>query len=207
MTQDRFSDAVELADGPEDAGMAAAVERVREILVEGERLDGYAPQRRIFALVARRAIVVATSGRCLIIRRNLISGFVMQDIRWQDVVDVQLEEGTFASTLTISTQDGTVHRVGGLRKAAARRVYVLCQAQEQAWREKNRVREMEEARARAGGVHVGTSPVHIDDVGAAAGTASDAPAARLQRAKELLDQGLISDAEYESVKAKVLSDL
>lgn len=206
MADDRI-DAVELADGPEDFGMAAAVERVREILVEGERLEGYAPQRRAFALLNRRAIVVATSGRCLIIRRNLISGFMMQDIRWQDVTDVRLEEGTFASTLTIATQDGTVHRVGGLRKAASRRVYVVCQAQEQAWREKNRVREMEEARARAGGVHVGTSPVHIDDIGAAGGAASDAPAARLQRAKELLDQGLISDAEYEAVKAKVLADL
>jgi hypothetical protein len=41
----------------------------------------------------------------------------------------------------------------------------------------------------------------------AAGDSAQAPAARLQRAKEMRDQGLLTDAEFEQVKARILSDL
>ena len=43
--------------------------------------------------------------------------------------------------------------VFGLNPEQAQAVYRICQAQDQAWREKRRVREMEELRARSGGVH------------------------------------------------------
>jgi hypothetical protein len=33
------------------------------------------------------------------------------------------------------------------------------------------------------------------------------PQARLQRAKDMLDDGLLSDAEYEQVKARILGEL
>ena len=57
--------------------------------------------------------------------------------------------------------------------------------------------DMEEARAKSGGVYLGPT-------GGAAAPAED-PVAKLARAKQMLDQGLISEAEYESVKAKILS--
>jgi hypothetical protein len=37
--------------------------------------------------------------------------------------------------------------------------------------------------------------------------ANRSPQARLQRAKEMLDQGLLTDAEYEQVKARILGEL
>ena len=74
---------------------------------------------------------------------------------------------------------------------------------EQEWREKRRIREMEQDRAKAGGVYMG----HVPGVGvpAAPDVAAD-PVAKLAKAKAMLEQGLISEAEYDTLKAKVLSD-
>jgi hypothetical protein len=99
--------------------------------------------------------------------------------------------------------------IDGLRKEEAEAVYRYCQTQEQAWREKRRIREMEELRAKSGGIHLNS--LGATSEGRALPTAgvheSDDPAARLQRSKQMHQQGLISDAEYESVKAKIVSML
>jgi hypothetical protein len=47
-------------------------------------------------------------------------------------------------------------------------------------------------------------------MGAAAGATdegSQALAGRLQRAKDMLQQGLLTDAEFEQIKARILSEL
>ena len=85
----------------------------------------------------------------------------------------------------------------GLRKAPAQAVYRICQAQDQSWREKRRVRELEELRARSGGIQLPAA--------GAAGGESSSTARRLQEARQMLDARLISDAEYEAIKAKIVS--
>ena len=78
-------------------------------------------------------------------------------------------------------------------------MYRICQDQDQAWREKRRVRELEELRARSGGIQVSPGP-------AALGAAGERDAVRrLKEAKEMLDARLITDAEYEAIKAKIIS--
>ena len=60
-------------------------------------------------------------------------------------------------------------------------------------------------RAKSGGVHLGGG---VGGLPASGGDdASRSPQARLQRAKEMLDQGLLTDAEYEQVKARILGEL
>jgi len=61
------------------------------------------------------------------------------------------------------------------------------------------VRELEELRARSGGIQVSSGPV-----AAGAAPAGDA-VRRLQEAKQMLDARLITDAEYEAIKAKIIS--
>jgi hypothetical protein len=61
------------------------------------------------------------------------------------------------------------------------------------------VRDMEEARAKSGGVYLGSME--------GAGSSAEDPVAKLAKAKQMLDQGLISEAEYESVKAKILASM
>ena len=191
------------------------LDAIRSLLIPGERLESHAIQRRLFALTHRRLVVGATSGRLIAVQRGLVSGFTVQDLRWQDLRDAQLQVGIFGATLTVSADQGNdlagaegtprVFSFTGLRKAQAQEVYRACQFQEQAWREKRRVRELEELRAKSGGVHLGGG---VGGLPAGGGDdASRSPQARLQRAKEMLDQGLLTDAEYEQVKARILGEL
>jgi hypothetical protein len=92
----------------------------------------------------------------------------------------------------------------GLFKDQAQAMYRICQQHDQVWREKRRVRELEELRAKSGGVQIsGASPAYS---GEAPGAESE-PARRLRQAREMLDAKLISDSEFESIKAKIVSGL
>jgi hypothetical protein len=202
-----------VARGP----IALALQQVTELLTPGESLQAVAIQRQYVYLAerSRRKIVAATPARLIVMHRHVFGGFDVFDVRWQDLEAAQISEGTFGATLTFTVRDtdhamlvkdmagGGTLRVAGLRKAAAQEVYRVCQSQERSWREKNRVREMEELRAKAGGIQFGASP------GTTGGSNTAEPDAlsRLERASEMLKKGLISDSEYESVKAKILSAL
>ena len=113
--------------------------RVGEFLVPGERAEAWAVQRRAFALLSRRSIVVATTGRLLIFKRNLITGYRMREVRWQDVASARIRVGIFGADLNVGVLNGaklaTAKRVRGsvlvhgLRKAHAQDVYRLCATQ------------------------------------------------------------------------------
>jgi len=193
-----------------DSGLQKAVEHIRALLIDGETLDAWAAQRRLFALTHRRVVIAATSGRFLGLRRGLFGGFDLTDLRWQDLKDAAIRVGIFGADVTL-TVEATADLAGttlferklvfsGLQKDEAQQVYRLCQGHEQAWREKRRVRELEEMRAKSGGVQIGTAPA------LPSGQSND-PVARLQQAKQMLDAKLISDAEYEALKAKILGGL
>ncbi len=76
------------------------------------------------------------------------------DYQWQDVLDVSMKQGMLSTEIVIETAAGK-QEIGAIEKEQARRLYGLAQQLEQEWREKRRVREMEEARAKAGGVYMG----------------------------------------------------
>jgi hypothetical protein len=197
---------------PEDARVVEALRQVQAILVPGETLQAFAIQRRLFALTHRRMIVAATSGRFIIVSRGLIGGYTPIDIRWQDIEDARLQVGIFAADISVSSRNredlaSAGHIAGrltisGLRKQQAQEVYRVSQAQEQAWREKRRIRDLDELRAKSGGVQFGSAGGF-----AAPGDDSVDPMVRLQRAKEMLANGLITDAEYESIKARIVDRL
>ena len=198
-----------MADFPEtfEPGLRHAFQSLQATLIPGETLEAVAVQRRVYALRHRRQLLAATSGRLICIQRGLLGGYQVIDRRWQDLEGVHLKVGVLAADLSVqvgaSTDlagdgSGAAQRLEftGLRKDGAQAVYRICQAQDQAWREKRRVRELEELRARSGGMQLNTA--------ASQGTGADA-VARLQQAKALLEARLISDSEYESIKAKIVS--
>jgi hypothetical protein len=197
----------------EDPRVTRALSELRALLVPGETLEAYAVQRRLFALTRRRMLVAATSGRFICIARGLFGGYTPVDVRWQDLEDARLRVGIFGADLTIVSmnredlasagQIGSTIAVVGLRKEQAERVYRVCQAQEQSWREKRRIRDLDELRAKSGGIQLGASA----GAAGAAAAGDDDPVARLQRAKEMLNSGLITDAEFESIKAKIVDRL
>jgi len=204
---------VEPNGAAEEAGLEGPLADLRSVLIEGEAIEAFAIQRRLFAMVHRRVVVAATSGRLIVITRPLLGGFNLVTVRWQDLEEVTLRVGVFAADLgiragkatdlaSLGTSGSQSVELKGLRKAQAQAVYRICQAQDQAWREKRRVRELEELRARSGGIQVMSgSPASLG--GAAAG--GDDAARRLQEAQRLRDARLITDAEYEAIKARIVS--
>jgi len=109
-------------------------------------------------------VVVATSGRLIALQRHVFGGYTLHDIRWQDMKDAHLSAGPLAADLQLSAFSqpdlataGQLRSlvIPGLRKEQAQAVYRLCQANDQAWREKRRIRELEELRAKSGGIQMG----------------------------------------------------
>jgi Bacterial PH domain len=200
-----------------EAGLRRAMDHLQSVLIPGESLEAWAVQRRVFALKHRRLLVAATSGRLICIARKLIGGFDLRDLRWQDLEDVKLRVGIFSADLSVRTgraadlasQGASANQlmeIAGLRKAPAEAVYRICQAQDQQWREKRRIRELEELRARAGGIQfsAGAAPAAAAPAAGASAGVSDT-VRRLQDAKQMLDSKLITDSEYEAIKARIVS--
>jgi hypothetical protein len=178
-------------------------------------LEAWAAQRRIYALTHRRICIAATSGRFISLTRRLLGGYESADIRWQDLRETHISAGLLAADLTlvaqasadlnIAAEPSRVLRFEGLNKDQAQAMYRICQQHDQVWREKRRVRELEELRAKSGGVQL-SGGSYAGGGEAAAGGESE-PARRLRQAREMLDAKLISDAEFESIKAKIVSGL
>ena len=187
-----------------------ALEYLNSVLVKGETLEAWTVQRRLFALVNRRILIAATSGRFIKIRRGILGGFEMADFRWQDLGDARIKVGIFGADIFMkifsstdlaisenSTQDLILK---GFRKEGTQQIYRLAQAQDQSWREKRRIRELEELRAKSGGITLG------NNLGTQqAGNTSEDTVSKLQQAKQMLDNKLITDSEYESIKARLIS--
>jgi len=197
---------------PAEPGLSRPLEHLRSVLIPAETLEAWAVQRRVFALTHRRILIAATSGRLIMLTRHLLGGYDVTDIRWQDLEEVTLHVGIFGANLSIragraadlasqGSSGGRRLDFTGLRKEQGQAVYRICQAQDQAWREKRRVRELEELRARSGGIQVSSSPTSM--LGSAAGAAD--PVQRLQEARQMLEAKLITDAEYEAIKARIVS--
>ena len=212
-----------------EPGLQRPLEDLKSVLIPAETLEAWAVQRRLFALTHRRILLAATSGRLLWIERRLLGGFDVSNVRWQDLEEVSLHVGIFGAGLVVRSgaaadlaSEGNSgsqrYEFRGLRKAQAQAVYRICQAQDQAWREKRRIRELEELRARSGGFQIAggpsggyasaAAPAPASSAATAGGaSAISAPSAaqRLIEAKQLLDARLISDSEYEAIKARIVA--
>ena len=66
------------------------------------------------------------------------------------------------------------------------------------------MRDLDELRAQSGGVNLGGA---LSGAAANLVAAGGDPTERLRKAKQMLDDGLITDAEYETIKARVVDGL
>ena len=190
--------------------IARAIEKLHSVLTAGEDVKEIVFQLRLWALTHRRSLVATTDRRIIFFRRGLLGGFNMTDFQWQDVKDVHVKEHFFpaylGADLAIVSTNGRKVKMSGLDSDKARKIYAYAQAQEQAWREKNRIREIEEMRAKSGGITLNGSGSPVGAPVAAPAGAVDMTQ-KLKEAKELLDCGAISDAEFETVKARYLNNM
>ena len=161
-------------------------------------------QQRLFALFSRRELVAITSSRLIEIRRSRLGGFDMKDYQWKDLHDARMSENIipniFGAKLELVVRSGNNDiEIDGLPSAVASTIYSHAQAQEQEWEEKNRIRDLEEKRAMSG-----ASVVNVGGKGTPTSEEGDLFTS-LEKAKKLFDTGVISDAEYQELKAKIIS--
>jgi len=206
-------------DISEDVSTHRALETLKALLTVDETLEAWAMQHRLFALTHRRLCLAATSGRFISLHRGLLGGYDSADIRWQDLKETRIRAGILAADLTLVAQSSSDLNIGaevnrvwtfeGLRKDQAQAIYRICQQHDQVWREKRRVRELEELRAKSGGVQFGNGAYPYASGGSPGGTPPGESEAtrRLRQAREMLDAKLISDSEFESIKAKIVAGL
>ena len=186
--------------GQDTESLQKVAREVSKILTPNEEIL-YIATQSMTAMSIKKDSVVVTSTRIIGFSPGVLGRVSFHDYQWRDVLDVSMKQGMLSTEIVIETAAGK-QVVGSIAKEQAKRLYGIAQQLEQEWREKRRVREMEEARARAGGVYMGmpgmpatTAPAEKED-----------PMAKLAKAKAMLEQGLISETEYETLKARVLSD-
>lgn len=184
-------------EGQRAASVQDVAREVAKILTANEEIL-YVALQNITAMSVRPDAAVATTNRLVLYRPAVLGRVQFDDVPWQDVRNARIDQGVLSTTLNVDTLDGRTLTLADLDKDQARRLYAISQQMEQEWREKRRVREMEEARAKAGGVvlHPPSSAPPAED-----------PVARLAKARQMLDQGLITEAEYDSLKARILGNL
>ncbi|MBN1487613.1 MAG: PH domain-containing protein [Anaerolineae bacterium] len=170
-------------------------DRASQILTSGEEILYIAVQNKPVVNITPECVVLTTR-RFIIYKPKLLGQVDFEDYIWRDLRDAQLKEEVVGAKLTLQTVDEGVLEVEYLPKAQARRVYAIAQEMEEKMFEERRERELEEKRAEAGGIMM---PGSVQSGGRID------PVKRLQQLKEMLDANLISEAEYESKKADILS--
>ena len=177
-------------------------EEVRSVLTANESIL-YIAYQAWTVLGQKYDAVAATNNRMIIFRRHRFRGFDFHDFLWEDVANVKINQNMLSSALECTLTKGETYRTSNLVKDQARALYTICQQKEQEWRERRRVRLMEEERARAGGTQI-TMPEGGDVVHE---RVAEDPVEKLAKAKEMFDKELISEAEYETLKANILQKM
>jgi hypothetical protein len=189
---------IQQVDPDQDRGTLSKVASdVRTILTPNEEIL-YIALQNVTALSMKKDSAIATNNRLIFHRPAMFGRVNFADYQWEDVKNVTMKEGMMAAELIAEMVDGRIDRVGGLDKSQIRRLYSICQQKELEWREKRRLRDLEEARARSGGFHMATPQAQTN-------APTEDPVEKLAKAKAMLDQNLISEAEYETLKAKIIA--
>lgn len=185
----------------------SARKKLLNVIMDGEKILTIGIQHRLFALINRRELLAITDSRVILFKRAILGGFSMRDMQWKDLHDATLEENIFpkycGSNILFEWIDRSCApiKVLGLFSSSAVEIYIKSQQQEQSWEEKRRIRSIEEVRAASGGL-----TIKGKDFGEL-NKSSQNITENLEDIKSLLDRGIISDAEFNEIKSKLLSSI
>ena len=200
-----------------------AYSKLNDILMKDEAIIEKGIDKRPFALTTRRQVFAVTNSRIIRIIRPNLGGFKMKDFQWKDLKDAQVSENVLSSicgsTLIFEANNEEI-RLGSSEVVEYFKVfpeykigsnaYKYSQQAEQSWEEKRRIRAMEEKRAEAGGIMIGQNTSPSVSTGMVS-QENQNPTPKLDLAdelfklKKLLDEGIISDAEFQEMKSKILA--
>jgi Bacterial PH domain/Short C-terminal domain len=186
-----------------------AIEKVANklngILMNGEEVEYIAVQKKPAVNISPDCVAL-TNKRIIFCRpKNLGLSLEFQDYIWKDVADCHLKEEIFGAEFMVKTVKGQVNKIDYLPKTQARKLYTVAQEQEEVQKEIRRQRDLEDKRASAGNVTVTSNvPTNSQPIQQ---TQQDDPMASLQKLKMLLENGLVTQEEFDTKKADILSRL
>jgi hypothetical protein len=178
--------------------------KVSEILTSGEEIVYIAVQHKLVPSGSPESVVL-TNKRFIKYKPKMLGRVSFEDYVWRDLSEAHVKSGMRGATLKMKTTDGHKISVDDLPKAQARRLYTLAQEMEEKVVEERRQRELEDKRAAAGGITLTGVPVAPQPVPQQA--PKEDPMEQLTKLKSMVDDGLITEDDYNSKKAEILSKI
>lgn len=185
-------------DNQDGAVLRKMYDQAEKLLTREEKIQYIALQKKLFFNFSPDALVL-TNRRVILLRTGVLGQIDVWDTIWRNILDARIQIGVLRSIITLHTNAGDVV-IENLLKTPASRAYAILQEQEERTAEERRQREIEETRAASGGVIINSPPA------VSSGAQSDCTAA-LKQLKELLENGLITQGEYEAKRQAILSRL
>lgn len=174
--------------------------RINSLLTSNEAVEYIAVQKKP-AINLSPDCIALTNKRIIFCKpRNFGLAMDFHDYNWKDIADCHIKEGIMGATFTMRTVRSRSNMMDYLPKNQARKLYQFAQEKEEEMREYRRQRELEDKRAAAGGGIVVNN----------AQTPNESPQqedhfAVLQKLKVLLENGILSQEEFDSKKNEILS--
>jgi Bacterial PH domain len=174
--------------------------RINSLLTSNEQIEYIAVQKKP-AINLSPDCIALTNKRIIFCKpKNFGLSMDFHDYNWKDIADCHIKEGIIGSTFTIRTVRNLRNMMDYLPKNQARKLYQFAQEREEEMREFRRQRELEDRRAAAGGgiivnnAQTPNAPLQQDD-----------PFAVMQKLKAFLENGILSQDEFDNKKNEILS--
>jgi len=207
--------------------------RLTDLLNSGEEILYIAVQKKPLVNILPDCIALTNKRILFFTPANLGLSIKFVDFVWKDIVDVFTKEEIIGAIFSVRTTNGAEMGVDYLPKVQARKLYQYAQERKEEEREARRLRDLEEKRAESGAMQFETpsafSPfqqqapqpqpqaqpapvaappvVHEEPPVAVAAPKPDELTEKLKKLRNLFDNGLISQEEYNAKKLDLLSDL
>lgn len=177
------------------------LKKIQQLLTTDEAIAHIAVQKKPINISPD---AIALTNKRVIICRPKKLGLTMKfdDFLWKQVADCHLIEGMIGSRLEVRTVNKVLFTIDYLPKSQARILYRYAQEQEERMIDYRRKQSLENARASSGGFVVHTSDLSDKSPEVRATTSE-----RLKALKELYDNQLISQTEYDQKRVDILKVL
>ncbi|MDO6491699.1 MULTISPECIES: PH domain-containing protein [unclassified Cellulophaga] len=179
--------------------------KIGELLTKDEIVEYVAVQKKPAVNLSPDSIAL-TSKRIIFCRpKSFGLSMNFQDLLWKEIADCHMKEGILGATFTVKKlKGGGIISLDYLPKSQARLLYRYAQEREEEMDEYRRQRELENSRARAGGGIIVNTPNSGNNQKP---DVNHDPVTNLKKLKQLLEQELISQQEFDDKKAQILSKM
>ena len=142
----------------------------------------------------------------MVFRPKLLGRMSFVDCLWRDCKDVHVQENMIGATLALTGMNGHTETLDYIPKAQARMIYRHAQEQEELAFHTRRNMQMEELQAGADKTVINQA-IGVNPAQPAPNPVAEDIVSKMAKLKSLLENGLISQPEYEAKRQTMLDSL